>query len=96
MTKTVINFSKYSDGTLDIKTHSIISSMTANANFPTPLPAIADVQADATAFAASLVKAGTGNRVDVADKNAKLDTLDGSMRTLGIYVTLVANGYRAQ
>lgn len=96
MTKTVINFSRYSDGTLESKTHSIISSMTGNANFPNPVPAIADVQAAATAFAAALIKAGTGNRVDVADKNAKRETLTGSLRILGTYVNMVANGDRTQ
>lgn len=96
MTKTVNNFYRFSDGTLESKTHSIISSMTANANFPTPVPAIADVQAAATAFSAALVKAGTGNRMDVADKNAKRDTLVGLLRTLSTYVNLVANGDRTQ
>jgi hypothetical protein len=96
MTKTVINFSRYTDGALESKTHSIISSMTANAFFPTPVPAIADVQLAATAFATALVKAGTGNRVEVADKNAKRETLVGLLRTLSSYVNLVANGDRMQ
>ncbi len=96
MIRTILSFSRYSDGALESKTHSIISSMTANANFPTPVPAIADVQAAATAFATALVKAGTGNRMDVADKNAKRETLIGLLRTLGTYVNLVANGDRTQ
>ena len=96
MTKTVFNFYRYSDGMLESKTHSIISSMTGNAFFPTPVPTLTEVQAAASDYAAALVKAGTGNRSDVADKNAKRETLTGLLRTLSTYVNLVANGDRTQ
>lgn len=92
MKKTVNNFAALSDGNLESKTHSIISSMTGNAHFPTPVPALADVTAAATAYTAALVKAGTGNRSDVADKNAKRLVLIGLLTSLGSYVTFMANG----
>lgn len=94
MTKTVINFLRYADGMLESKTHSIISSMTGNANFPTPVPSMAEVEAAADNFSSALVKAQTGNRVDVADKNAKRETLIDVLRRLGTYVNLIANGDR--
>ncbi|MEJ8843445.1 fibronectin type III domain-containing protein [Lacibacter sp. H375] len=92
MKKSISNFSKLSDGNLESKTHSIISSMTGNANFPTPVPALAVLQTAADAYTAALVKAGAGNRADVADKNAKRETLLNLLRSLCTYVNLTANG----
>ena len=66
--------------------------MTANANFPTPVPTLAALQAAADAYTAALVKAGTGNRADVADKNAKREVLVNLLRSLCRYVNLIADG----
>ena len=92
MKKATSTFSKLSDGNLESKTHEILLLMTGNANFPTPTPALVDITAAATAYSTSLAKAGTGNRIDVADKNAKRETLVGLLRSLCTYVNLTANG----
>lgn len=92
MKKATFNFAKLSDGNLESKTHEILLLMTGNANFPTPVPALADVTAAAAAYSAALAKAGTGNRIDVADKNAKREILIGLLRSLCRYVNLVADG----
>ena len=40
MKKVINRFANLSDGLLESKTHSIISSMTGNAHFPTPAPTV--------------------------------------------------------
>jgi hypothetical protein len=92
MKKVLSNFSKYSDGGFESKTHTILSSMTGNASFPTPVPALTAVQTAADAYAAALIKASTGNRADIADKNEKRELLTGLLRSLSTYVNLTANG----
>ena len=95
MTKALTSFNKYSDAVLESKTHSIISSMTGNANFTTPVPALATLGAAATAYSAALIKAATGNRVDIADKNERRAALIALLRSLATYVNLTANGDRS-
>lgn len=92
MKRVTTSFVTLSDGNLESKTHSIISNMTGNANFPTPVPALNEVEAAADNFSSALVKAQTGNRADVADKNAKRETLLAVLRQLCSYVNLTANG----
>ncbi|TWI80570.1 hypothetical protein IQ13_3249 [Lacibacter cauensis] len=92
MKKAISSFSRMSDGNLESKTHSIISNMTGNANFPTPTPSLAALETAADNYSSALVKALTGNRADVADKNAKRAELENVLRSLCTYVNLTANG----
>ncbi|NCU06235.1 MAG: hypothetical protein GXC73_19945, partial [Chitinophagaceae bacterium] len=92
MKKVINNFARVPDGILESKTHSIISSMTGNAHFPTPTPTLAQLETAADNYSSALVKAGTGNRADVADKNAKRQVLIDVLTSLGMYVTFAANG----
>jgi hypothetical protein len=95
MTKSLTNFTSLSDSGLESKTELIISSLTGNTSFPTPTPTLAALQTAADAFSAALLKAGTGNRVDIAIKNAAREVLVDLMRNLCMYVNLTANGDRA-
>ncbi len=92
MKRVLTNFTSLSDGNLESKTHSIINAMTANAHFPTPVPALSVVETASDNFSSALVKALTGTRADVADKNAKRETLLAVLRQLCSYVNLTANG----
>ena len=92
MKRTTNSFTSLSDGNLESKTHSIISSLTGNAYFPTPVPALTVVQTAADNYNAALVKAGTGNRADAAEKNARRAELENVLRSLCTYVNLTANG----
>ena len=92
MKKVINRFANLSDGLLESKTHSIISSMTGNAHFPTPAPTLAQLETAADNYSSALVKAGTGNRADVADKNAKRETLVEHLRRLCKSVNVIANG----
>lgn len=92
MKRAITNFVKLSDGNLESKTHSIISSMTGNPYFPTPTPTLAALETAADNYSSALVKAGTGNRADVADKNAKREILLNLMRIMCDCVNMTANG----
>ena len=92
MKKATTSFASLSDGNLESKTHEIITAMTGNLNFPNPIPALADITAAATAYTTALSKAGTGNRIEVPDKNAKRETLIGQLRILCNHINTVANG----
>ena len=93
--KALINFSQLNDGSFESKTHTIISNLTGNASYPTPDPTLAVVTAAADAYTAALVKAGSGNRSDVADKNAKREELTLLLRNLADYVNFCAKGDRS-
>jgi hypothetical protein len=95
MTKSLTNFASLSDSGLESKTQLILSSLTGNANFPTPTPTLAALQTAFDVFQAALVKAGTGNRVDIAEKNEAREVLVNLLRLLCAYVNLTANGNRA-
>ena len=92
MKKVLSSFSKYTDGDFESKAHTIISSMTGNAFFPTPVPALATLQTASDAYSDALIKASTGNRSDIAAKNEKREALTGLLRSLSTYVNLTANG----
>lgn len=93
--KALIHFGKYSDSVLETKTQLILSSMTGNTNFPTPLPALTEVTTAATAYSTALVNAGTGNRIDIAVKNTKRIELITLMQQLAGYVTYTAANDRS-
>ncbi|MGE5108293.1 MAG: fibronectin type III domain-containing protein [Sphingobacteriales bacterium] len=92
--RALINFSKYTDGAFESKVHTILSCMKDNLNFTTPVPDLAAITAAAAAYSAALIKASTGNRENIADKNEKRRVLTNLLRSLCIYVTLTANGDR--
>lgn len=92
MKKCLINFTKYSDAALEARAQLILNSLTGNAHFTDPVPSLAELQAAITAFSAALIKAGSGNRSDIAFKNQKRRELVAILVSLAQYVTFVANG----
>ena len=96
MSKVLINFERYSDGNLESKAHTIISNMSGNPYFPTPVPAIADVQTAAADYSAALIDAKTGSRAAVATKNDMREALTVLLRSMAGYVNFVANGDAAK
>ncbi len=90
--KIQVSFTRYSDADFQQKALYIISSMTNNPNFPTPVPPLTDVQAAYDAYASALAAAAELGRKAVADKNAARDTLELTLTQLGMYVMYAANG----
>lgn len=93
--KALVNFYRLTDGDFESKTHTIISSLTGNASYPAPDPSLAAVTAAADAFTEALVKAGSGNRSDIAEKNARREELNNLLRNLADYVNFCAKGDRS-
>ncbi|MFT3844433.1 MAG: hypothetical protein QM725_05225 [Lacibacter sp.] len=92
MRKALINFDRYTDGNLESKTHTIISNMSGNPNFETPVPSIASLTSTASEFTAALTDAKTGNRSAIANKNNQRVVLVELLRSLATYVNFVCNG----
>lgn len=93
--KALSNFNRLTDGALEAKCHLIISSLTGNAAFPTPIPTLAEIEAASDDYSSALVTAGTGNRSDIANKNAKRETVISLYNRLCTFVNLTANGNAA-
>jgi hypothetical protein len=93
--KVLVNFTGFTDAAIDGKAQSIINAMTGNANFPKPLPTIADLTTAASDYANALSIAKTGTRTDIAVKNQERDALEALLRDLASYVNFTAKGDRA-
>jgi hypothetical protein len=70
----------------------IVTSMTGNANFPTPSPALMVITANANALEAAFITAKGGGKDETALMHAKEQVLELSLKTLCSYVEGIANG----
>ena len=82
---------KDSDNKLVKDVQSAIT-VTDNANFPKPTPALADVTAALTAFTVALADAVNGGKEMTSIKNANRAELASLMRLLANYVTETSDG----
>ena len=92
--RAIISFAKLSDSELESTALSIIDSMTNNANFPTPIPSIADVTAAVTEYSNALAAAKNRGKAEVELKKMKKDAMIEVLVSLSTYVTFTANGNR--
>jgi hypothetical protein len=74
-----------------VKTRFIVTSMTGNANFTTPSPALATITANVNALETACLAAKGGGKDDTANMRAKEMILDFSLKSLGAYVEGIAN-----
>jgi hypothetical protein len=72
-------------------TSNILTCMTNNANFPTPNPPLATVEADLTAFSAAESAVLTRVKGAAETRNVKLATLKGDLDHLLAYVQGIAD-----
>jgi hypothetical protein len=93
--KLSLNFSSYSDANFETKALLVLNSMTGNANFPSPVPTLADLQTATDTYSTALVAAAGSGTNNVALKNAARSRLDGVLVQLGMYVMFIANGDEA-
>ncbi|ANI88698.1 hypothetical protein A9P82_04990 [Arachidicoccus ginsenosidimutans] len=91
MIKVIISFSRVTDSDLAVQAQHIVDSLTDNAAFPTPAPALADVQSALTDYETALAQAATGGKQLTAVKNQKRETLETLLSQLGLYVQLHSN-----
>ncbi len=89
--KVVTRFARYKDADLEQKAQHILTSLTGNAHFPTPTPALTELQAAITAYSTALEKAMDGTKQDTAVKNQARDVLETVISKLALYVQLNGN-----
>jgi hypothetical protein len=83
-------FTRLSDGDLSAFAENVVTQMTGNASFPTPLIGLDSLKSALTAFRAALAAAATGARDLVAAKAAPRKALEGLLRQEAAYVQGVA------
>lgn len=92
MQRVSLSFNRYTDGDLESKVNNIISNLTGNTLFPSPVPSIAVLSAAAVAYSEALVIAKTGNRSAIAEKNSRRLQLIDVLRNIGSYVNFASGG----
>lgn len=88
--KILTGFTRYSDPDVLVKAREIVSHMTNNVNFVTPVPTLADLTLLITNYETSLSAAASGSKLDTSVKNQKRDLMEESLTNLAYYVQ--ANG----
>ncbi|WDO14001.1 fibronectin type III domain-containing protein [Flavobacterium sp. WW92] len=90
--KIITSFSRYSDADLEQKAELIADSMTNNANFESPEPAISVLQAATTAFDTAIIKAKEGGKTEKLIRELKREELIGILDKLALYVQMKGDG----
>ncbi|MBL1408222.1 fibronectin type III domain-containing protein [Sphingobacterium sp. C459-1T] len=91
--KALIGFGGMLDDQLLMAATTILAAMTGNANFPTPTPALEDVQDLLDDFSTKLAAARKrGSPEDTAIKDESIPALVSILQKLGYYVNSVADG----
>ncbi len=91
--RALIGFGSMLDDQLLTAATTIIAAMTGNTNFPTPTPALADIQDLLDDFSAKLAAARKrGSPEDTAIKDESIPALVSALQKLGYYVNSIADG----
>lgn len=89
------DYTRLTDGHVKLKAQAIVNAMTGNAFFPAPLPTLESVNDAIEDYSVVLLRAQTGDRVQIAFKNEKRKYLEHLLARLSAYVTLTADGDEA-
>ena len=89
-----LGFSNISVDGLLTKANQITTSMTGNVNFPTPTPAIADIETAVDELAAAASDALNRDKLKIVIRNEKKQALMNLLRILAFYVNSVNNTNR--
>lgn len=95
-TKATIDFTSYTAPELIPVTQTIHDQMTANAaTFPSPVPTMAALLADLTAYQQKLATRDSNASADVLAFQASRAILEGALHDVGVYVNFIAKGVTA-
>jgi hypothetical protein len=86
------DFSKLSDSDLEIKAQAVVSAMTDNPFFSTPVPSLITVSAAITSYSTALSKAQTRDKAEIANKNFMRTELEKTLGLLAGWVSFTAGG----
>ena len=95
MPKTIVNYSRMSDASLNVQAESVLVKMTGNPAFPHPTPDLATLETDLLDFRSAIVDASLKSRQTVIIRDQKRAVLEKTLRQLAYYVDAVADGDRA-
>ena len=87
-----LSTSGFSDADFLRKAEYVMTCLTGNTSFPSPVPPLADLSDAIEAFSQSLLGADAGNHGLVAAKNERRMELNAVYVQLGMYVMYIANG----
>ena len=85
-------FSNLGDDALATLGLTVISAMTDNPNFETPIPALEEVQILVDDFCDKLALTRKGSPLNTSEKNHSRQLLEMELKKLAFYVNTVANG----
>lgn len=71
---------------------SIQNKIKGNSHFPNPTPSLTEIDAKRESLIAMDIKGQSGDRVAIKGRNAESHELKKLLRTLSLYVAMVANG----
>ncbi|MFT3934558.1 MAG: hypothetical protein QM726_13125 [Chitinophagaceae bacterium] len=94
--KATLGFKQLSDANLEPKVAFIISSMTGNVNYPSPVPTLADVETARKNFSDAVVAAKTKDTTKQAAKKEMRKALEAVLTDLVHYVNFASNGDRVK
>lgn len=89
-------FSAMSDPDFERSMFGIINSIAENVHFPNPLPEVTFMENLATEFSLALNQCKTGDRANIALKNAKRKVLEEHIAQWRMYVLLTSNEDRTK
>jgi hypothetical protein len=87
--KVATSFGRYSDGGLAEKAQHIINSMDGNAAYPTPVPAITDIQSLVDSYVTALANLGNTGKQGTLIKDQFRESLEELLNTLALYVQTI-------
>ncbi len=88
--KVSFGFARLSDGDLSAFTENVITQLTGNASFPTPLISVDSLKSALTAYQTALAASADGGKQSNAAKSAARVVLEGLLRQEAAYVQGVA------
>jgi hypothetical protein len=89
--KIILDYSKRTDGGFVTKVSNILSSMTDNPDFPTPIPPLVSISEALGEFVSALSAASEGGTSLTEIKNQKRIVVADLVRQLGLYILYIAN-----
>ena len=91
--KTAVSFLTRSSNAMLLEiTNTILSSMTGNPSYPTPLPGLSDVANATDTFTLAVSAAVNGGKREILARDSSRVVLVGFLRSLAGYVQLACGG----
>jgi hypothetical protein len=84
-------FARLSDGDLSAFAENIVTQLTGNASFPTPLISVDSLKSALATYRTALAAAADGGKQSIAAKNAGRRVLEGLLRQEAAYVQSIAS-----